>query len=91
VAIDEGFETWTTGERVADLMTLVVLPEARGRGVGSSLVESVYRELRGRGVRELAISVVHNNDDALRFYRRHARFEPIVVTLLGRVPERPEG
>ena len=32
-------ETWTTGERIAELESLTVLPEYRGRGIGSALLD----------------------------------------------------
>src|SRR6202042_3115267 len=42
-------ETWTTGDRVAELETLTVLPEYRSHGLGMRLMEAVHAELRRRG------------------------------------------
>lgn len=77
-------ETWTTGP-VAELETLTVLPEFRGRGVGAALVEHVFGELRRLGVRHLTVSVIASNADAVRFYERLG-LERFLVSFIGTVP-----
>jgi ribosomal protein S18 acetylase RimI-like enzyme len=79
-------ETWSTGDRVAELETLTVLPDSRGRGVGTALVEAVFSELRALGVRQWAVGAIAANADAIRFYER---FEvlPFMVAFIGNVPE----
>ena len=42
-------ETWATGDRVAQLETLAVLPGHRNQGIGSALVERMHEELRRLG------------------------------------------
>ena len=42
-------ETWATGDRVAQLETLTVLPGHRGQGIGSALVERSTRSFAGSG------------------------------------------
>jgi GNAT superfamily N-acetyltransferase len=79
-------ETWATGERIGVLETLVVLPGERGRGIGSTLFERVYEELRGVGVRELEVAVIARNAEALRFYERQGLL-PFTVSYLGRLPD----
>ena len=64
-------ETWETGERIGVLETLTVLPDERGRGIGSALFERIYAELRRLGVTELQVAVISKNAEALRFYERH--------------------
>jgi ribosomal protein S18 acetylase RimI-like enzyme len=78
-------ETWATGERIARLETLAVLPAYRGRGIGTALIDAVYRELRARGVRQLDVSVIAYNSDAVRFFGRLglARHQ---VSYLGTIP-----
>ncbi len=78
-------DTHVTGERIAELQTLSILPERRGRGIGAALMESVFAELRVLGVHELLIGVLAGNEGALRFYERRG-FRPWIVELLGRVP-----
>ncbi|GAA2195701.1 GNAT family N-acetyltransferase [Micromonospora lupini] len=49
----------------------VVLPDARGLGVGSALLASAERWAAGRGIRYLSAGIYHRNIDAVRFYSRH--------------------
>jgi GNAT superfamily N-acetyltransferase len=77
-------ETWETGERIGVLETLTVLPDERGRGVGSALFERIYAELRELGVTELQVAVISKNAAALRFYERHGLL-PFTVSFMGRV------
>jgi GNAT superfamily N-acetyltransferase len=77
-------ETWETGERIGVLETLTVLPDERGRGVGSALFERIYAELRALGVTELQVAVISKNAAALRFYERHGLL-PFTVSFMGRV------
>jgi ribosomal protein S18 acetylase RimI-like enzyme len=63
-------ETWATGDRVAQLETLAVLPGHRGQGIGSALVERMHEELRRLGASHFVVSVIASNADAVRFYER---------------------
>jgi ribosomal protein S18 acetylase RimI-like enzyme len=63
-------ETWATGDRVAQLETLTVLPGHRGKGIGSALVERMHEELRHLGASHFVVSVIASNADAVRFYER---------------------
>ncbi|HXV32865.1 MAG TPA: GNAT family N-acetyltransferase [Gaiellaceae bacterium] len=73
------------GERVADLDTLSVLPEERGRGLGGRLLDAVDAELRRRGIGELSLAVMVGNDDAVRLYERRG-LVPYLTFLIGPVP-----
>jgi GNAT superfamily N-acetyltransferase len=77
-------QTWQTGDRIGVLETLAVLPDERGRGVGSALFERIYAELRALGVNELEVAVISKNAEALRFYERHGLL-PFTVSFMGRV------
>jgi ribosomal protein S18 acetylase RimI-like enzyme len=83
-------ETWVTGDRVAELETLTVLPEYRGHGLGRALIDAVYAELRRLEVAHMAVGVIATNDDAIRFYER-LDLHPFVVVYLGNVPADPPG
>ena len=86
VALHDGpDDTWVTGDRIAEVETLAVLPEARGRGVGTALLDRVDEELERIGVRDLRIAVVPTNSDAVRFYERRG-LRPF-LTVLGRFPD----
>ena len=80
-----GSDTWATADHVAELETLAVLPNARGRGVGGALMTAVLAELRRRNVPEWRVGVVATNHDAVRFYERY-RVVPTMVFFVGRVP-----
>lgn len=50
---------------------LFVTAQARGEGVGAQAVALIKGWCRARGLRSLNIVVEHDNEAALRFYRRH--------------------
>jgi GNAT superfamily N-acetyltransferase len=49
----------------------VVLPDARGLGVGSALLEAAERWASDRGITYLSAGIHHRNVGAVRFYGRH--------------------
>jgi ribosomal protein S18 acetylase RimI-like enzyme len=79
-------ETWATGDRVAELETLAVLPGRRGDGVGRALVERMHQELAHRGVGHFTVSVISSNAGAIRFYERLG-LTNFLVTYAGRVTD----
>ncbi len=88
VALGEGSSGWVHGERVADVETLAVLPEARHRGLGARLMDAVEARLAYLGVGEFRVQVIAPNADALRFYERRGMVR-VTQTLLGRVQGGP--
>ena len=70
VSLGDGFQGWTSSERVGDVHDLVVLPEERGRGVATALMDAAERELAATGVTAVRLRVLAANADALRFYAR---------------------
>jgi ribosomal protein S18 acetylase RimI-like enzyme len=68
VVLDDHWEV--AGPAVAELQTLVVAPEGRGRGVGTALMDAVEARLRAAGITDLVVGVVAGNSDAQRFYER---------------------
>jgi ribosomal protein S18 acetylase RimI-like enzyme len=71
VHVRSGSPTWPLSERAGEIETLSVLPDERGQGTGSALLEAVRDELGGHGISELSLHVMHTNKDAMRFYERH--------------------
>jgi len=65
------FPTWSTwrGKPGIHLEDLFVLPEARGRGVGKSLLTAVAGEAHRRGCARLEWQVLDWNEPARAFYR----------------------
>jgi ribosomal protein S18 acetylase RimI-like enzyme len=72
--------TWPLGERLATVETLAVLAEARGRGVGRTLLDGVRREARRRGADSMTLLVMEDNEAAQRFYEREG-FRPFARLL----------
>jgi len=64
------YASWATGDRLAELETLSVLTSQRGKGIGTSLIEAVWRRLGELGVEEMAITTTVTNVNAQRFYER---------------------
>ena len=63
-------DTWEVGDAIAELETLLVLPELRGSGVGTLLLDAVDAELDQRGIDDMLIGAVASNGDAIRLYER---------------------
>ena len=74
-------DTWRTGDRVAEVETLVVDPTARGEGLGTALLDRVDEELASEGVADVLIGAIVTNTDAIRLYERRG-FRPAWVYLL---------
>lgn len=60
----------------ADVMTIAVVPEARGRGLGDHLLTELVRRCELSGIRALLLEVRADNETALRLYERNG-FERI--------------
>ena len=60
---------------VLHLNAIVVAPSARGRRVGSLLLDEAIAEARHRGARKLGLRVLSTNELALGLYRRHGFVE----------------
>jgi ribosomal protein S18 acetylase RimI-like enzyme len=66
-----GSPTWAWPPDFLALVDLIVLPGARGGGVGTQLLRAVEAEARERGVAAVALNVAAPNERARRFYERH--------------------
>ena len=56
--------------RMLDLMAIAVVPEKRGRGIGTSMVEAAKRIARSKGYHFLRAHVGCDNQPALALFRR---------------------
>jgi ribosomal protein S18 acetylase RimI-like enzyme len=63
-------DTWQTGDRIGEIESLGVLPEYRGSGLGSELLDRLEAHLRRRGVDDLMLGALAGNADAIRLYQR---------------------
>jgi ribosomal protein S18 acetylase RimI-like enzyme len=76
--------TWDLGERVGEIESLSVAPEARGQGVGTALLDAARERFREQGIVFWSVAVVEANAGAVRLYER-AGFGPYYRQLLGRI------
>ena len=63
-------DTWRTGDRIVELESLSVLPEHRGSGVGTALLDAIEREWEALGTGDAIVGVLAGNEAAARLYRR---------------------
>jgi ribosomal protein S18 acetylase RimI-like enzyme len=63
-------DTWETGDRIAELESISVLPEHRGAGIGSALLDAVHKELDSVGIEDVIIGALPGNEGAIRLYER---------------------
>jgi GNAT superfamily N-acetyltransferase len=81
-------DTWPVEARWGEVVSLSVLPEERGAGVGTALLDAVDAELAARGVQDLQVAVMAGNADALRLYeRRGLQPAELVLFRFGRMPD----
>ena len=63
------YSLWVVGSE-AQLDDLFVVPRARERGLGSSLLEAAIAQARVRGCRVIGLNTNEQNAEALRLYTR---------------------
>jgi ribosomal protein S18 acetylase RimI-like enzyme len=68
-------DAWRMPPTMAELETLVVLPELRNTGLGTRLLDAVEGELERQGITEVIVGIVAGNDGAQRLYERRG-FRP---------------
>jgi GNAT superfamily N-acetyltransferase len=57
-------------DRLLEVETVAVLPEARGAGIGTALMDAVEGWARERGIEHLSVSVRTANEGARRLYEQ---------------------
>jgi ribosomal protein S18 acetylase RimI-like enzyme len=80
--------TFALGPVRGEIDSLVVDRDARGLGVGTTLLEAIHAQLTARGIRYCSIGVLAQNQDAAGLYER-VGFEPWTQNLVMRLPEVP--
>ncbi|MGN6557515.1 MAG: GNAT family N-acetyltransferase [Solirubrobacterales bacterium] len=68
VHFEPGSEVWRTGDLIAKVQTLCVLPEHRGLAVGSALIEAGRSILKPLGIREASFSCMVTNEEAIAMF-----------------------
>ena len=74
----EGYAGVDLGGDVADVMTVAVVPEARGRGLGDVLLGELLRRAAEGKAGSVMLEVRADNGPARRLYQRHG-FEEVSV------------
>ncbi|TAL84974.1 MAG: GNAT family N-acetyltransferase [Rhodanobacter sp.] len=69
------------GSAIARLYSLATQPAARGKGVGSALLQAAIRTAAGRGCRALRLEVRTDNASAIRLY------EQLEFRRIGQLPQ----
>jgi ribosomal protein S18 acetylase RimI-like enzyme len=109
IAIDDGFPVGAAWYRLFERdkpgygfvdertpeLAIAVVPNARGKGVGSKLLDTLLGRARADGYRTVSLSVDRANAGAIELYRRHG-FERVAedddsVTMLARLDPTTEG
>jgi ribosomal protein S18 acetylase RimI-like enzyme len=63
-------DTWVTGNRIGEIESLSVLPQYRGSGLGSELIDRLEQHLHDMGITDLILGALPGNTDAIRLYER---------------------
>jgi GNAT superfamily N-acetyltransferase len=71
----------------AEIDEFFVLPSARGKGIGDSLLQLAEAEFVRRGCTNVALQLGRGNDGARDFYRRHGYAERAGYELLDKMLE----
>lgn len=82
--------SWSVSDPLAELATLSVLPEFRGQGIGSALMDAVESRLQEMGIADLAIGVIATNREAVPFYERRGAV-PFLTQFIQRVQPNHSG
>lgn len=69
--IADHFQTRRSAQRMGHIITIDVLPEARGSGLGSRLLKAAEEKMQEAGVTHISLEAAVDNFTALRFYKRH--------------------
>jgi ribosomal protein S18 acetylase RimI-like enzyme len=69
--IAERFRPRRGSSSMGRIITIDVLPESQGSGLGALLLTSVEDELRKHGCEYISLEVAVNNPRALRFYKKN--------------------
>jgi N-acetyltransferase len=88
VTVGMPYASWATGERLASLETLSVLPKHRSSGIGAALLEAAWNRLAELGVEDMQIVTTETNAGAQRFYERQG-FSHRFNVYYGKAPPAP--
>lgn len=79
-AVPHWTATLDVPSEVTELLTLLVVPAARGRGVGTAMLKLFDAEVERSGTPAALVGVVPQNTGAIALYERHG-FQPAWLTM----------
>jgi len=71
VALSKNTKVPSGEVRSGNLLSICVLPECEGTGVGGKLIESFQLACKAEGYERLTLSVLKQNSHAIIFYKKH--------------------
>ena len=75
----EKIGTYETLPKCGNLLSICVLPNYKGTGVASQLIETFQKACAAKGYRRLTLSVLSENSRAVAFYKKHGWYETSVT------------
>jgi ribosomal protein S18 acetylase RimI-like enzyme len=78
VHLEPGSEIWRTGDLIAKIHTMCVLPDHRSANVGTALVEAGAQVLQPMGIEEASFSCMATNESAIRFFESFGALHTMV-------------
>lgn len=54
----------------ADITNIAVLPEYRGKGIGSKLIDAIFSKAREKHITHIRLEVRQSNEQAIKLYER---------------------
>ena len=70
-ALSRDTKTPGTGIRSGNLLSICVLPDCEGTGIGGKLIESFQLACKAEGYERLTLYVLKQNSRAMAFYKKH--------------------
>ena len=71
----EHIGTHKTTTKCGNLLSICVLPDYKGAGIASRLIETFQKACAVKGYRRLTLSVLSDNSRAIAFYKKHRWYE----------------
>lgn len=70
-ALSKNTQSSNSKIRSGNLLSICVLPDCEGTGIGGKLIESFQLACKTEGYQRLTLSVLSNNSRAVAFYKKH--------------------
>ena len=68
-------ENYRSIKKIGELDNMFILPEARGKGIGSALCQEFLKWVKDKGVKRVKVVASAKNKQAIACYKRNGFFE----------------